>query len=412
MKVLLINNYHFRHGGSETVYFNTADILRQHGHEVIFLSQRRDSNVACDQSTYFSDAIDFQTNGLFKKIKGIKHYFYNNDAAKGLENLLKHETPDIAHLHIFLCGLTMSVVDVLKRHHIPVVNSVHEYRMVCPAYTFKDGNNSVCEDCGARGYWHCVKKRCCKGSLLLSWIMATEMFYRNRFHHPAKSIDAFIFVSKFCKDIHLKYDERFSNKMCEVLYNFRNSDVMENRDDTIETSNSYYLYYGRLSYEKGIKTLIDAFSVFPNERLIVVGTGPIEEDLKSYCVSNNVSNIDFLGFKSGMELYDLVRRARFVVVPSEWYENNPMTIVEAYSLRTPVIGAAIGGISEIIIDNVTGYLFKSGSKDDLVRVLSETLSLSKKNYMKLKKNAESFSDANFDQEIYYKKLMDIYMSFV
>lgn len=412
MKILLINNYHFRHGGSETVYFNTADLLAKHGHDVIFYSQKRLDNIPCEQSNYFCDAIDLNTKGFINKVKGVKHYFYNKDAAIGLNNLLKVESPDVAHLHIFLCGLTMSVVDVLNKHHIPIVNSVHEYRMICPAYTFKDGNNNICEKCGSGNYINCIKRKCSKGNYLLSTIMAAEMYYRNIFHHPAKKIDAFIFVSNFCKNIHLKYDRLFAKKTCKVLYNFRNSDVIENIELGLQTYNSYYLYYGRLSFEKGVKTIIDAFSSFPEETLKIVGKGPIANELQNFCKRKRLNNIEFLGFKTGKELYSLISNAKFVVVPSEWYENNPMTIIESYSLRTPVIGASIGGITEIIREGITGYLFKSGSKKDFSNVLKKCNSLSKEDYIRLKENAEYFSNENFDSEKHYNRLIEIYSAVI
>lgn len=407
MKILLINNFHFRHGGSETVYFNTADVLRQNGHQVIFFSQKREKNIPCAQDKYFPEAIDLNSKGL-KKIKGLQHYFYNNDAVKSLDLLLKIEKPDIAHIHLFLGGLSSSILEVLKKNNIPVVNSVHEYRMVCPAYTFKNGSNQVCEKCGNGKFWHCITNRCSKGSLLLSSIMTAEMYYRNLLYHPTKYIDTFIFVSKFCKDIHLKYDKSFSNKNCVVLYNFCNSDVIEDINETIDTYSSYYLYYGRLSFEKGIVTLIEAFSKFPNLQLKIVGTGPEENTLKNKCIKDKLTNIEFCGFKKGKELYDIVQGAKFVCVPSEWYENNPMTIVESYSIQTPVIGAAIGGITEIVIHGKTGFLHKSGSINDLCKMLEISSSLKQDEYKNMKNEAFKFSNKNFNRENYYNQLIDIY----
>lgn len=408
MKILLINNYHFRHGGAEAVYFNTADLMRLHGHEVIFFSLDRDENDPCEQSPYFVKAIDFNCKGFINKVKGVCRYFYNKKAAKALDKLLTEQHPDVAHIHLYLGGLSVSIMEVLKRHEIPIVHSVHEYRMVCPAYTFKDGTNRICEDCGGGKFWHCLQKRCSKGNLLLSTVMTSEMFYRNTFHHPAKYVDAFVFVSKFCRDIHFIYDNQITKKFCTVLYNFCNTDVVENKRDNLNNFNSYYLYYGRLSFEKGIVTLIQAFSKYPNLKLKVVGTGPEEIMLKNKCIQEGINNIEFLGYKKGKDLYDLVQESKFVCVPSEWYENNPMTIVEAYSLNTPVIGAAIGGITEIIDDAKTGYLFESGNLQDLCKILDITTKLSKDDYYDMRKNANQFACNNFDREQHYKKLVEVY----
>ena len=412
MKILLINNFHYRLGGSETVYFNTADLLREHGHEVLFFSQTRKMNIACDQEDFFSEAIDFNSHGLVKKLKGVIQYFYNFNAARSLEKLILKEKPDVAHIHLLWGGLGGAILKELKKYNVPIVYSVHEYRMVCPAYTFKDGNNKVCELCGSGAYWHCLQKKCCKGDYLLSMIMALEMYFRNTFLHPAKYVDTFIFVSKFCKNIHLKFDKRFENTQSAVLYNFCNSDVLKYKNGMLDTYHNYFLFYGRLSFEKGIVTLIKAFSSFPHLNLKIVGKGPQEEMLKELCEKERITNVDFLGFKSGKELYDLVEKAKFVCVPSEWYENNPMTIVEAYSLNTPVLGADIGGISEIIIDGVTGFLHRSGSVNDISRKLSLISSLSELDYQRLKNSAFSFARDNFDRERYYEQLVNIYLKVV
>ena len=147
---------------------------------------------------------------------------------------------------------------------------------------------------------------------------------------------------------------------------------------------------------------------FPNLKLKIVGTGPLEDELKQFCVENKLGDVEFLGFKSGDELFDLVRRAKFTCVPSEWYENNPMTIIESYTLRTPVIGAAIGGITEIIENNKTGFLFESGRVDDLVRAVGEAEALSHSEYSEMKSNAARFATDNFGKENYYTNLMELY----
>lgn len=408
MKILLINNYHFRHGGSETVYFNTADLLREHGHEVFFFSLKREENVPCLQSSYFCEAIDFKSKGFFNKAKGAVRYFYNKKASCSLEEFLKKNRPDVAHVHLLWGGLSVSVLKKLHQYNIPIVHSVHDYRMVCPAYTFKDGNNQVCESCAGGKFWHCIKKKCSKNNFVLSLIMSLEMYYRNFNHHPVRYIDEFIFVSRFCRDIHLKCDRHFRCSNNTVLYNFCNSDVIKKFDDNLDTYNNYYLYYGRLSFEKGLKTLICAFSHFPHLKLKIVGSGPEEDKLKNLCTNMKLKNVDFLGFKKGQELYDIIQNAKFVCVPSEWYENNPMTIVEAYSLKTPVIGAAIGGITEIVVEGKTGYLHKSGCVDDLCSKLALADNLNRKDYNSLKVYSKSFSEANFNRDQYYLNLFGIY----
>lgn len=397
MKILLINNFHYRKGGSEAVYFNTAELLRKHGHKVVFFSYKDEKNVPSEQEWAFLEK--------GSKLKQLRNYFYNPEAASRLEDLILKEKPDVAHVHLFWGGISPSIFSVLEKHQIPLVHTVHDYRMVCPAYTFKNSKGEICEKCGDGHFMNCLKGRCSKGSLIQSALMTIEMYYRNASHHPADHISKFIFVSEFAKNKHLEYDKKFKPSQCEVLYNFRSDDVVATCQDNIDTYNSYYLYYGRLSYEKGIPTLLKVFARHPELKLKVVGTGPLEQELKEQYKQDT---IEFLGYKSGKELFDIVSNAKFVCVPSEWYENNPMTVIEAYSLGTPVIGASIGGITEIVKDGETGYLFESGDIESLDRVIKNSTTLSSDEYKGMKHKALSFADNNFDAEVHYQRLIDIY----
>jgi len=404
MKVLLINNCHWPRGGSEAVYYNTARLLKEHGHEVVFFSIEDEQNIRTGEPEYFVK----NAKGLEK----IKSYFSNSEAAQVLEEILDKEKPDIAHAHLFWGGISPSIFEVLKRHGVPLVHTAHDYRMVCPAYLLKDGSGRFCERCKGGKFINCLKYRCSKGSLIQSALMTVEMFYRNKKWHPAKELDGIIFVSNFSKRKHVEFDSRFESAKSMVLYNCPGEKVKESLDLTKDTFDSYYLYYGRLSDEKGVSTLIKAFELFPHLILKVVGSGPSENELKAFCCERQMSNVAFLGRKTGKELYDLVAGAKYVCVPSECYENNPMTIVEAYSLATPVIGAAIGGISEILADGDTGYAFESGKVDSLTDAIEKASTVSKDDYATQKHNAYSFGLENFSREKYLEKLLAFYRSFI
>lgn len=410
MKVLLIDNFHYRRGGAEVVYLNTADILRNHGHEVICFSQKWPENIPCAEEKYFPDGYSFNDKKLPNLVKSLCHYFYNSEASKQLERLIIDKKPDIAHLHLFWGGLSPSIYVTLKRYGIPIVHSVHDYRIVCPAYTFKNGRGKICEECEGKKFYKCIVNRCSKGSFLQSIIMTMEMYFRTIFFNPTKYINAFLFVSKFSMDKHVKYNKGLSSTINDVLYNFRNLDVLNYYVPGMDTFNGIYLYYGRLSYEKGLDTLIKAFENKPELKLFIVGKGPLENHLMSYCRNKNLSNIEFLGFKSGQELFDIVKQAKFVIVPSEWYENNPMTIIESYSLGTPVIGSAIGGIPELILEGKTGLLFESGNVNSLETVLDKAESIPRTKYFQMKEAVVEFANNNFDSESYYLRLISLYKS--
>lgn len=408
MKILLIDNFLYRRGGAEVVFLNTAELLKSKGHDVVYFSQKWKENIPCNDSKYFPKGVDPRTNGILNKLNGIGKYFCNKEAAKKLDELIRIEKPDIAHIHLFWGGISGSIFKVLKKYSIPIIHTAHDYRMVCPGYAFRNSKDEICEKCAGKKFYRCISNRCSKGSLLMSTLMCMEMYYRNCFMNPIDNIDSFMFVSNFAYNKHIQYAPRYKEKHCVTMYNFQDAEVLAMVDKELDTFDSYYLFYGRLSSEKGIQTLINAVSELPEIKLKIVGTGPLESELKQLCEDKGVSNIEFLGFKTGKELFDLVRKAKFVCVTSECYENNPMTIIESYTLRTPVIGSALGGIPEIIEEGKTGYKFLSGDYKDLKRAIYTTTRLSKEEYIKLKDRAEVFALDNFSKENYYKKLMELY----
>lgn len=398
MKILLINNRHFHGGGADIVYFNTAKLLQEYGHEVVFFSLHSENEEESEWSEFFAPATK-DGNALQK----VKRYCFNDAAARKLQELIDKEHPDIAHIHLMWGGMTVSILEVLKKNNIPSIHTIHDYRMVCPAYTFKDGNGKVCERCKKNAFYNCALHKCSKGKFIESTLMTFEMYFRNLCHNPLMLLNGIVFVSNFSKQKHLDHNCQFSCIQNTVLYNYTNPVLAQSNQ-----KGDYYLFYGRLSHEKGISTLINAFGRMPDLTLKIVGTGPLEHELKTLCNEKCYENIQFLGYHSGGTLFELVRNAKFVCVPSECYENNPMTIVESYSYGVPVIGARIGGIPEIIEEGKTGYTFESGNSEDLFKVISNTCLLNDEQYSNLVRNAYSFYENNFSKEKHYESLMRFY----
>lgn len=243
----------------------------------------------------------------------------------------------------------------------------------------------------------------------MSAVMTAEQYFRNAFFNPAKNIDGFIYVSHFAKEIQERYMPAVKNIPNIVLYNFSTSIAEQSK--TMPTE-KYFLFFGRLSYEKGVKTLLEAFEKLPECKLKIAGTGPMEADLKQMKLTRKMDNVEFLGYKTGKELSDLVAGAYFVIVPSEWYENNPMTIIEAYSVGTPVIGARIGGIPEIVVDSKTGFQFESGNACDLKDKIVSANKLSDSEYQNFSCNTLKFANDNLSKDSYWNKLIDFYNRFL
>jgi len=236
--------------------------------------------------------------------------------------------------------------------------------------------------------------------------MALESYFRDYFYSPNKYIDKFIFVSKFALRKHLQNKPEFTSK-AEHLYNFY---PLLSKSSPNHKKGDYFLYYGRLSYEKGLKTLLNAWINLKNLKLKIAGNGPLKEFVQKEVALN--SNIEYLGFQTGEELNKIISNASFIIVPSEWYENNPMTIIEAYSLGKPVVGAEIGGIPEIVKHNKTGFLFEPKNSRELEKYVSMANDLDENQYYLFSKNARKFSEENFNKEAHYNKLIKIFENLV
>lgn len=408
MKVLLIDVYNFNKGGAETVCFNTGKMLEEHGHKVVYFTLKWENNNPSSYSKYFPESKETR-RGPLKQVKNMINYFYHFEAAHKIEQLIGDEKPDIAHIHLMWGQVTPSIFPVLKKYNIPILFTVHDYRIVCPAYTFRNGKGQICEECQGKHFYKCFANTCTKGSKLMSAVMAAEQYFRNAFFNPAKNIDGFIYVSNFAKEIQERYMPAVKNVPNIILYNFSTSIVEQSKTMPIE---KYFLFFGRLSYEKGVKTLLEAFERLPECNLKIVGTGPLEADLKQMKDTRKMENVEFIGYKTGKELSDLVAGAYFVIVPSEWYENNPMTIIEAYSVGTPVIGAKIGGIPEIVIDSKTGFQFESGNAGDLKNKIVSANKLSDSEYRVFCSNTLKFANDNLSKDSYWNKLIDFYNRFL
>lgn len=394
MKILLVTNLHQRRGGAEIVYFNSGEMLKASGYDVCYFSMHSDHEVPCNQHKYF--APDPQNVG---RIKGAVNYIFNKEAAKCLEKLLEDEKPDIACVHLVWGGLSPSIIEVLHQHRVPVVHVVHDYRMICPAYTFRRPDNKICEDCKGGKYYHCFVHKCSKGSIAESSLMTIEMYLRQWKYNPVKTIDGFIFVSQFCRDKHIEFDRRFVEVPNTVLYNCASIEPRK------EEKGKYFLYYGRLSYEKGVMTLLQSIAHTSDIKYKIVGTGPLEQQIKDFVRQKGLNNVEMLGYKSGDELKSLVRNSRFVIVPSEWYENNPMTVVESYAVGTPVIAARIGGIPEIVKDGSTGFLFESGNFISLTDAINKAIEMTKEQYASISRECQIFASEHFNQETYVARLV-------
>ena len=397
MKILQINNQHHLKGGAHKVYFDTGKLLEQHGHDVYYFSQKNNENINYKLDNFWPAEINYRNLSLSEKFTSVRNFIFNVDAYSKLSKFIDYVKPDIAHIHLFMGGLSSSILKALKEKNIPIVHSVHDYRLICPAYTLFDRKNMICERCIDNKYFRCAIRRCALDRRTSSSIMLSiDAYYRSNIINPLFFIDKFIFVSNFSKDKHIEFNESFISNS-EVLYNF--SDINYNIENYPK---DYFLYFGRISREKGLENIVEVFNEL-GYQLYIVGDGPDLPVLKT----KSKTNIKYYGFKQANELYSLISESKFVILPSIWYENNPLTIIEAFALNKPVIGSAVGGIPELI-GSERGFTFSTNNLLEIKEIIKKAAALSINDYLLMQKQVKKFFNDNLSKEQYYKKLLSIY----
>lgn len=398
MKILLVNKFHYMKGGSERYYFTVAETLRRMGHEVVFFAMQDEKNVPCAQEKYFVSNASVK-GGIRSKLNMVLHIAYSKEAYKKMQALLAAERPDLVLLNLVHKQITLSILDAIKEYDasLPVFWTMHDLIAVCPAYTMLDGSGQICEKCLHGDFSNCVRNNCIKGSKLMSMLSEYEANYIRK-KHWYDQVDVFICPSEF-----------YRNKLAEAQFTksrivcLRNPLPPETKYELCTKTDDYALYFGRLSPEKGVRTLIDA-SVQAGIKLIVLGTGSIEEELKTY--AKDKKNVEFKGFQQGEALQNYIRRARCVVLPSEWYENGPYSAMEAMALGKPLIVSNHGGLPELVEDDVNGYIYRE--KSELSEKLKKLMSLPAEEYEKMCDSSFKRARALFDPEQYVKELITLH----
>ncbi|MGE0316120.1 MAG: glycosyltransferase family 4 protein [Lautropia sp.] len=365
-RLLSINSYHYRRGGADVVYLETDAMFRNAGWDTAVMSMRHPSNLPSEWSEFFVDELELnQSNGLLDKLRKASKVVYSFEAQRRLEALLARFGPDIAHLHNIYHHLSPSVLPALSRHGIPAVLTAHDLKIACPAYKMLN-SEGICERCRTGSVAQVVMHRCIHDSYAASAIVAIESALQRQRSLYRRHLAKVICPSRFYVD-----KLREWGWPAEQLSWVPNAIDSTPFDGPIEIGD-YFLFAGRLSPEKGVLTLVEA-ARRAGVPLRIAGTGPAQDLLRAHAQGHDIV---FPGFVGGEALWSLIRGARALVLPSEWYENAPMSILEAFACGTPVIGADIGGIPELIEPGVDGLLFRSGDADSLADALASVAAMS------------------------------------
>ena len=354
----MINKFLYPNGGSETYMFKLGDQLETQGHEVQYFGMEHDNRTVGNRVNAYTGNMDFRGGSKLAKLTYPLKTIYSSEARKKIRLVLNDFKPDVCHLNNFNYQLTPSIILEIRKwekqtgHRCKIVYTAHDSQLVCPNHLLKNPNtNEICEKCLGGNFLNCTKGRCIHGSLAKSVIGTAEGYFW-KWSGVYKKLDTIICCSRFMK-AKLDTDPVLAEKTVE-MHNF--VDKVEKR--TIRKKD-YVLYFGRYSQEKGIATLVQAAKELPQVQFVFAGSGPLEELLE------DVPNIKNVGFQTSEALETLIREARLTVCPSECYENCPFSVMESQMYGTPVLGADIGGIPELIRPGKTGLLFESGNAKDL-----------------------------------------------
>lgn len=397
MKILMVNKFLYPNGGSETYIFQLGDQLRKMGHEVQFFGMEHKNRIVGNRAESYTSSMDFHTGRLEKLFYPFK-IIYSREARKKIRVVLDDFAPDVVHLNNFNFQLTPSIIYEVKKYEkqsgkrVKLVYTAHDYQMVCPNHMMKiptSGKN--CEKCLSKGLMECTKNRCIHNSRVKSLLGSMEAILYRKIR-TYRYIDQIICPSEFMER-KLLCNSLFAGKTI-VMHNFVETSAQGKTSD-----GKYVLYFGRLAEEKGIITLLNACQRISKIPFVFAGKGSLEEAVEQ------VPNIRYVGFQGEKAIEKFISEAAFSVYPSEWYENCPFSVMESIAHGTPVIGANIGGLPELIKDGETGELFESGNEDDLcerIKKLWEDKELLTKYYENCKnKNFDSVAD-------YCNKLVEIY----
>lgn len=399
-KLLSINSYHYRRGGADVVYFEHAKLLESLGWQNGFFSMHYPDNIDSEWSRYFIDELQFgHQYSLFEKLVRAGKVVYSFEAQRKLRSLLEAYRPDIAHIHNIYHHLSPSILPVLRKAGIPAVMTAHDLKIACPNNRMLTAQG-VCEQCKGGKYLNVLRNRCVQDSVAASAIIVVESTLHGLLETYRRNLDRIVVPSRFFLEKFVEWG--WPREQFAYVPNYVDCDTFEPN----YRPGDYFLYMGRLIDYKGVRTLVRA-AIEAGVKLKIAGTGPLEAELKTMAEQSQ-GRVELLGYMSGAPLRNCVAGARAIVLPSEWYENAPLSVLESFATGKPVIGARIGGIPELIREGENGWLFDSGNTASLCALLRRVQAESASSLAAMGRNARSGVERDFSREQYVRNIRDVY----
>lgn len=380
MKILMVNKFLYPRGGCETYMLNLAEELKAKGHQVEYFGMYDENNTVGNTAGLYTTNMDFHSTGAARFLYPFK-ILYSFEARRKLGKVLDDFKPDIVHMNNINFQLTPSIIYAVKKRNIPLVQTVHDYQMICPnhlLYSFDE--TKPCERCINGSKLNCFKHNCIHGSKVKSLLGSIEA-YLYSFLKTYKKVDLYICPSKFLESKLLSASKLYEGKTF-AIHNFIEKKPIPKKQ---ENTKPYVAFASRLSKEKGVTLLADAAKLLPEYPFIIAGNGPDDECLK------NIPNVTMKGFLTGDELIELIANSKLMILPSVWYENCPLNILETHSFGVPVITMNSGGMAELVDDGKTGVLVNEPTPQAIADAIKKCFK-DDEYYNFIKQNCEKMRD--------------------
>lgn len=386
-RILQVHNFYQIPGGEDVVVRNEKRLLEEHGHKVY---------------TYYRSNAELKEGGKFSKLCVPFTAIYSFKTVREVKKLIKEYQIDIVHVHNTLTMVSPSVFYAAFSCHVPIVQTLHNFRMLCPAGSFFR-DNVICEECVQGGLKCAVKHKCYRNSKLQSFVSAAVLKV-HRVLGTYRKVN-FICLTEFNRNKLLALGDIVDAKKIFIKPNFTFAEGIE--PSNVPEQEEYYLFAGRVEALKGVDIAIKAFEQIPDRKLYIAGTGPMMDEMQAYVNEHNIQNVKFLGYLQKEDMTEKFYHAKAVIMTSQCYEAFAMTIAEAYSYGVPVIAGRVGNMEGMVQEGVTGVKFTYNSSSDLAEKVKEFEQLDR---VTLKENAREFYQERLRPEDNYQKLMEIYES--
>ncbi len=365
MRILQINKFFDYRGGPEFYIPALMDKLKARGHEVHIFSTKSEGNRPSADSEYFVTRYAYdRREGIVKDAVKAKNFLWNREAARALSRMIGQVKPDVIHLHNVYHHLSSSILRVIRQKQVPAVQTLHDYKLVCPNYKmFTQGQ--VCERCKGGKYYQAIAHQCLFHGIAPNVLGALEMGLTKVTQSYERTVSVFISPSRFLMDKMIEWGEPPGK------FQYVPNPADGNPVKALGNENGPYIFVGRLYPEKGVETIIRAASLLKDIKVQIVGQGPEKIRLETLARELAPGRVEFLGFKTGKDLEDIRVKARAMLVPSIWYENAPLAVLESMAMNLPVIASGIGGLPEMVEDGKTGFLAEPGQVESWVAAISK-----------------------------------------